>query len=99
MFFATCFHQTIFFCAKNIFSSHLATFATGSANPASCAYKTPMVNVDRRTNDPNNGNLHAQVTHAKAGATIKWLYHRVMYPKDAVGMANCVDPGETAPLF
>ena len=23
----------VFFCAKNIFSSHLATMATGSANP------------------------------------------------------------------
>ena len=33
-FFATCFRQIIFFCAKNIFSSHLATMAIGSANPA-----------------------------------------------------------------
>ena len=32
-FFATCFRQMKFFCAKNIFSSHLATMATGSANP------------------------------------------------------------------
>ena len=32
-FFATIFCQIIFFCAKNIFSSHLATIATGSANP------------------------------------------------------------------
>ena len=32
-FFATCFRQIIFFCAKNIFSSHLATMAIGSANP------------------------------------------------------------------
>ena len=27
------FYVMIFFCAKNIFSSHLATIATGSANP------------------------------------------------------------------
>ena len=33
-FFATCFRKMIFFCAKNIFSSHLATIATGSTNPA-----------------------------------------------------------------
>ena len=33
-FFATCCRQIKFFCAKNIFSSHLATMATGSANPA-----------------------------------------------------------------
>ena len=34
-FFATCFRQIIFICAKNIFSSHLATMAIGSANPVS----------------------------------------------------------------
>ena len=27
-----------------------------------------------------------------------WLYHRVTSPKDAVGMANSVDPDQTAPL-
>ena len=27
-----------------------------------------------------------------------WLYHRVMSPNDADGMANCVDPDQTAPL-
>ena len=27
-----------------------------------------------------------------------WLYHRVMSPKDADGMANSVDPDQTAPL-
>ena len=27
-----------------------------------------------------------------------WLYHRVMSPKDADGMANNVDPDQTAPL-
>ena len=27
-----------------------------------------------------------------------WLYHRVMSPNDADGMANSVDPGQTAPL-
>ena len=27
-----------------------------------------------------------------------WLYHRVMSPNDAVGMANSVDPDQTAPL-
>ena len=26
-----------------------------------------------------------------------WLYHRVMLPKDADGMANSVDPYQTAP--
>ena len=26
-----------------------------------------------------------------------WLYHRVMSPKDADGMANSVDPDQTAP--
>ena len=25
-----------------------------------------------------------------------WLYHRVMSPNDADGMANCVDPDQTA---
>ena len=35
IFFATCFRQIMFFCAKNIFSSHLVTMAIGSANPAS----------------------------------------------------------------
>ena len=28
----------------------------------------------------------------------KWLYHRVLHPKDADGMANSVDPDQTAPL-
>ena len=28
----------------------------------------------------------------------KWLYHRVMSPNDADGMANSVDPDQTAPL-
>ena len=27
-----------------------------------------------------------------------WLYHRVMSPKDAEGIANSVDPDQTAPL-
>ena len=27
-----------------------------------------------------------------------WLYNRVMSPSDADGMANSVDPGQTAPL-
>ena len=27
-----------------------------------------------------------------------WLYHRVMSPKDADGMANSVDPDQTAPV-
>ena len=33
IFFRHLFRQMKFFCAKNIFSSHLATMATGSANP------------------------------------------------------------------
>ena len=28
-----------------------------------------------------------------------WLYHRVMSPNDADGMANSVDPDQTAPLI
>ena len=28
-----------------------------------------------------------------------WLYHRVMSPNDADGMANSVDPDQTAPLW
>ena len=27
-----------------------------------------------------------------------WLYHRVMSPNDAEGIANSVDPDQTAPL-
>ena len=27
-----------------------------------------------------------------------WLYHKVMSPNDADGMANSVDPDQTAPL-
>ena len=27
-----------------------------------------------------------------------WLYHRVLHPNDADGMANSVDPDQTAPL-
>ena len=27
-----------------------------------------------------------------------WFYDRVMHPKDADGMANSVDPDQTAPL-
>ena len=27
-----------------------------------------------------------------------WLYYRVMYPKDADGIANSVDPDQTTPL-
>ena len=27
-----------------------------------------------------------------------WLYHRLMSPNDAEGMANSVDPDQTAPL-
>ena len=26
-----------------------------------------------------------------------WLYHRVMSPNDADGMANSIDPDQTAP--
>ena len=29
---------------------------------------------------------------------IMWLYHRVMSPNDADGMANSMDPNQTAPL-
>ena len=29
----------------------------------------------------------------------KWLYHRVMCPKDADGMENSADPDQTAPLL
>ena len=36
LFFAICFRQKMFFCAKNIFSLHLAIMATGSANPEVC---------------------------------------------------------------
>ena len=28
-----------------------------------------------------------------------WLYHRVMNPNDADGMANSVDPDQIPPLF
>ena len=28
-----------------------------------------------------------------------WLYHRVLSPNDADGMANSVDPDQTAPLL
>ena len=28
-----------------------------------------------------------------------WLYHRVMSPNDAEGMANSVQPDQTAPLW
>ena len=28
----------------------------------------------------------------------KWLYHRLMHPKDADRLANSVDPDQTAPL-
>ena len=28
---------------------------------------------------------------------IRWIYRRVMHPKDAEGIANCVDPDQTAP--
>ena len=28
----------------------------------------------------------------------RWLYRRVMHPKDAAGIANSVDPDQTAPL-
>ena len=34
--------------------------------------------------------------HSKIWTT--WLYHRVMIPNDADGMANSVDPDQTAPL-
>ena len=34
--------------------------------------------------------------HSKIWTT--WLYHRVMSPNDADGMANSVDPDQTAPL-
>ena len=29
----------------------------------------------------------------------RWLFLRVMHPKDAEGIANSVDPDQTAPLF
>ena len=32
-FFAICYRQMTFFCAKNIFSSHLVIMVTGSAHP------------------------------------------------------------------
>ena len=28
----------------------------------------------------------------------KWLYQRAVHPKDAAGIANSVDPDQTAPL-
>ena len=34
-------------------------------------------------------------THSKIWTT--WPYHRVMSPNDAEGMANSVDPDQTAP--
>ena len=37
-FFATYIRQIMFFCAKNIFSLHLAIMATGSANPGVFSY-------------------------------------------------------------
>ena len=30
--------------------------------------------------------------------TLKFVYHRVMRPNDAEGIANSVDPDQTAPL-
>ena len=32
-----------------------------------------------------------------AGVACMWLFHRVMSPNDADGMANSVDPDQTAP--
>ena len=28
----------------------------------------------------------------------RWLYHRVLHPKDAKGLANSIDPDQTSPL-
>ena len=38
------------------------------------------------TNQPNHSKIWTM-----------WLYNRVMHPKDADGMANSVDPDQTAP--
>ena len=37
-------------------------------------------------------------SHVAAQLLTMWLYHRVMSPKDADGMANNVDPDQTVPL-
>ena len=37
-FFTTCFHQMMFFRAKNKISLHLATMAIGSANPGHAVF-------------------------------------------------------------
>ena len=53
VFFATRFRQIIFFCAKNIFSSHLATMAIGSANPAQPERSRKRVGPNRLWPDLN----------------------------------------------
>ena len=44
IFFATCFHQFMIFCAKFYFSVQMATMAIGNANPA----KAKMIVLGRR---------------------------------------------------
>ena len=42
--------------------------------------------------------LNIRTPEKNAVLILKWLYHRVLCPKDADKMANSVDPNQTAPL-
>ena len=43
----------------------------------------------------NPKNSDTGKNHPQIGT--RWLYYRVIGPKDADGMANCTDPDQTAP--
>ena len=47
--------------------------------------------------NPNNSNTQKICCNHPKIWTM-WLYHRVLHPKDADGIANSVDPDQTAPL-
>ena len=61
---------------------------------ADCGF---MQNFIMYRNDPKfSDTQNICCNHSKVWTM--WLYHRVMSPNDADGMANSVDPDQTAPL-
>ena len=54
------------------------------------------IEMDYR-NDPKFSDTQKMCCNHSKVLTM-WLYHRVMSPNDADGMANSVDPDQTAPL-
>ena len=70
-----------------------STLSNQTAQSALCSEEL----TDKQCNDPKFSDTQKICcNHSKVWTM--WLYHRVMNPNDADGMANSVDPDQTAPL-